>query len=96
MGGCPLGADPQRAPSSTLPAAITISRICTCFDGSLFPTSIGANPQLSIYGIVAQARRRARRGARARTAADRVDAARIRAARQSARAISVFALDDAA
>jgi choline dehydrogenase-like flavoprotein len=24
------------------------------FDGSLFPTSIGANPQLSIYGIVAR------------------------------------------
>ena len=23
-------------------------------DGSLFPTSIGANPQLSIYGLVAQ------------------------------------------
>ncbi len=22
-------------------------------DGSLFPTSIGANPQLSIYGVVA-------------------------------------------
>jgi choline dehydrogenase-like flavoprotein len=24
------------------------------FDGSLFPTSIGANPQLSIYGITAK------------------------------------------
>jgi choline dehydrogenase-like flavoprotein len=24
------------------------------FDGSAFPTSIGANPQLSIYGIVAR------------------------------------------
>jgi len=23
-------------------------------DGSVFPTSIGANPQLSIYGIVAR------------------------------------------
>jgi len=23
-------------------------------DGSLFPTSIGANPQLSIYGLVSQ------------------------------------------
>jgi choline dehydrogenase len=23
-------------------------------DGSVFPTSIGANPQLSIYGLVAQ------------------------------------------
>jgi choline dehydrogenase-like flavoprotein len=23
-------------------------------DGSLFPTSIGANPQLSIYGLVAR------------------------------------------
>ena len=28
------------------------SRICRVHDGSLFPTSIGANPQLSIYGIV--------------------------------------------
>ena len=24
------------------------------FDGSVFPTSIGANPQLSIYGLTAQ------------------------------------------
>jgi choline dehydrogenase-like flavoprotein len=24
------------------------------FDGSLFPTSIGANPQLSIYGFAAR------------------------------------------
>jgi choline dehydrogenase-like flavoprotein len=24
------------------------------FDGSLFPTSVGANPQLSIYGITAK------------------------------------------
>ena len=24
------------------------------FDGSAFPTSIGANPQLSIYGMVAR------------------------------------------
>lgn len=24
------------------------------FDGSVFPTSIGANPQLSIYGLVAK------------------------------------------
>jgi choline dehydrogenase-like flavoprotein len=24
------------------------------FDGSLFPTSVGANPQLSIYAIVAR------------------------------------------
>ncbi|MGV8657484.1 GMC oxidoreductase [Pseudomonas aeruginosa] len=23
-------------------------------DGSLFPTSIGANPQLSVYGLTAQ------------------------------------------
>jgi len=24
------------------------------FDGSVFPTSVGANPQLSIYGMVAR------------------------------------------
>jgi choline dehydrogenase len=24
------------------------------FDGSVFPTSLGVNPQLSIYGLVAQ------------------------------------------
>jgi len=27
----------------------------TCrYDGSVFPTSLGANPQLSIYGLVAR------------------------------------------
>ena len=44
----------RAARSSTRPAGITISPTCTCCDGSLFPTSIGANPQLSIYGIVAK------------------------------------------
>ena len=29
-------------------------------DGSLFPTSIGANPQLSIYAVTREARRGAR------------------------------------
>ena len=53
MGGSPMGDDPTNS-------------VCDCdgkfhhldnlyvMDGSLFPTSIGANPQLSIYGLVSK------------------------------------------
>ena len=54
MGGAPLGPDPRARGGRRRPAAITISRTCYVLDGSLFPTSIGANPQLSIYGIAAR------------------------------------------
>lgn len=63
--GTPVLDYPVRAGSTTstrrarpLPPSIT-SRVhrlrdLSVFDGSLFPTSIGANPQLSIYGLVSR------------------------------------------
>jgi choline dehydrogenase-like flavoprotein len=53
MGGCPLGSDPMRAVADLDGRHHHLDNVYV-FDGSLFPTSIGANPQLSIYGIVAR------------------------------------------
>lgn len=51
MGGCGMAGDERRGvvrPDGTHWQVANLS----VHDGSLFPTSIGANPQLSIYGIV--------------------------------------------
>jgi choline dehydrogenase-like flavoprotein len=53
MGGAPLGPDPQRAVVTGTGRHHHLENLFV-FDASLFPTSIGANPQLSIYGIVAR------------------------------------------
>jgi choline dehydrogenase-like flavoprotein len=53
MGGCALGPDPSRAAVDTAGRYHHLTNLYVQ-DGSLFPTSIGANPQLSIYGIVAR------------------------------------------
>jgi choline dehydrogenase-like flavoprotein len=53
MGGCPLGSDPRRAAVDLAGRHHHLANLYV-FDGSIFPTSIGANPQLSIYGIVAR------------------------------------------
>jgi choline dehydrogenase-like flavoprotein len=53
MGGCPLGPDPRRAVTDLTGRHHYLENLYV-FDGSLFPTSIGANPQLSIYGITAK------------------------------------------
>ena len=53
MGGCPLGPDPRRAVVDLDGRHHQLANLHV-LDGSLFPTSIGANPQLSIYGIVAK------------------------------------------
>jgi choline dehydrogenase-like flavoprotein len=53
MGGCPLGPDAKRAAVDPAGRYRYVDNLYV-FDGSLFPTSIGANPQLSIYGIVAK------------------------------------------
>jgi choline dehydrogenase-like flavoprotein len=53
MGGCALGNDPRRSavdPEGRFHHAANLHVL----DGSLFPTSIGANPQLSIYALVAK------------------------------------------
>jgi choline dehydrogenase-like flavoprotein len=51
MGGCGLAADPARGVVRPDGVHWQIENL-SVHDGSLFPTSIGANPQLSVYGIV--------------------------------------------
>ncbi|HSS69334.1 MAG TPA: GMC family oxidoreductase [Casimicrobiaceae bacterium] len=53
MGGCPLGPDPRHAVVDPAGRYRELENLYV-FDGSLFPTSIGANPQLSIYAITAK------------------------------------------
>ena len=53
MGGCTMAGDERRgvvAPGGRYRELANLS----VHDGSLFPTSIGANPQLSIYGLAAR------------------------------------------
>ncbi len=53
MGGNAMGADEKLAVVD--PKGKFLHLDCLhIFDGSIFPTSIGANPQLSIYGLVAK------------------------------------------
>jgi choline dehydrogenase-like flavoprotein len=51
MGGCGMAADDQRGVVRPDGVHWQIENL-SVHDGSLFPTSIGANPQLSIYGLV--------------------------------------------
>jgi choline dehydrogenase-like flavoprotein len=53
MGGCAMGADPKVSVVHGDGSHHHVENL-SVFDGSVFPTSIGANPQLSIYGIVAR------------------------------------------
>ena len=53
MGGAPFGPDARRAVVDPAGRHHQLANLYV-FDGSLFPTSIGANPQLSIYGITAR------------------------------------------
>jgi choline dehydrogenase-like flavoprotein len=53
MGGCALGPDPRRAAVDPAGRYHHLTNLYVQ-DGSLFPTSIGANPQLSIYGLAAR------------------------------------------
>jgi len=53
MGGCPMGDAPEHGVVSDEGRHFQIDNL-SIHDGSLFPTSIGANPQLSIYGLVAR------------------------------------------
>ncbi|MFN3586608.1 MAG: GMC family oxidoreductase N-terminal domain-containing protein [Moraxellaceae bacterium] len=53
MGGCAMGEDPRHSVVNSQGRHHQIGQLAV-LDGSLFPTSIGANPQLSIYGIVAK------------------------------------------
>jgi choline dehydrogenase-like flavoprotein len=53
MGGCPIGSDPRRAVVDSGGRHHHLDNVYV-IDGSLFPTSIGANPQLSIYAMSAK------------------------------------------
>ncbi|MGE8394483.1 GMC family oxidoreductase [Pseudomonas sp. BIGb0427] len=53
MGGCAMGEDPRQAVCDSLGRHHQLENL-SIHDGSLFPTSIGANPQLSVYGLSAR------------------------------------------
>ncbi len=53
MGGCAMGDAPEHGVVDDEGRHFQIENL-SVHDGSLFPTSIGANPQLSIYGLVAR------------------------------------------
>jgi choline dehydrogenase-like flavoprotein len=53
MGGCAMGDDPARGVVDDQGRHFHADNL-SIHDGSVFPTSIGANPQLSIYGLVAR------------------------------------------
>jgi choline dehydrogenase-like flavoprotein len=51
MGGCALAPVPELGVTRPDGRHWQLDNL-SIHDGSLFPTSIGANPQLSIYGLV--------------------------------------------
>ncbi len=53
MGGCAMGRDEKHSVVDNSGRFHHLEGL-SVMDGSLFPTSIGANPQLSIYGLVAK------------------------------------------
>lgn len=53
MGGCAMGEDPRQAVADSLGRHHQLHNL-SIHDGSLFPTSIGANPQLSVYALAAK------------------------------------------
>jgi choline dehydrogenase-like flavoprotein len=53
MGGCGMAADEKRGVTDGWGRHRQLGNVTVC-DGSLFPTSIGANPQQSVYGLAAR------------------------------------------
>ena len=53
MGGCAMGPDARRAVVDERGRHHHVGNL-SVHDGSVFPTSIGANPQLSIYALAAR------------------------------------------
>ena len=53
MGGCTMSDDPRQGVAGADGRYHGLANL-SVYDGSLFPTSIGANPQLSIFGVVAR------------------------------------------
>ena len=48
MGGCAMGSDPRRSVVNTRGRHHQIENLWVA-DGSVFPTALGVNPQLSVY-----------------------------------------------
>lgn len=53
MGGCPMGEDLKMSMVNSQGSSHYYENL-SVMDGSIFPTSLGANPQLSIYGMTAR------------------------------------------
>jgi choline dehydrogenase-like flavoprotein len=53
MGGCGMGSDEHTSVVDGTGKHHQLDNLFV-FDGSVFPTSIGANPQLSVYGVVSR------------------------------------------
>jgi choline dehydrogenase-like flavoprotein len=53
MGGCAMSEDPARGAVNSAGRHHQLQNLYV-FDGSAFPTSIGANPQLSVFALTAQ------------------------------------------
>jgi choline dehydrogenase-like flavoprotein len=53
MGGCAMGHDARHGVIDTHGRHWQLANL-SVHDGSMFPTSIGANPQLSIYALAAR------------------------------------------
>ncbi len=53
MGGCPMGEDPEKSVVNSEGTHHEVENL-SVFDGSVFPTSIGANPMESIFAISAK------------------------------------------
>lgn len=53
MGGCPMSENPRRGVVNSRGRHHQVENL-SVMDGSVFPTSIGANPQHSIYALTAQ------------------------------------------
>lgn len=53
MGGCAMGEDPRRAVVNSDGRHHQLENLAV-IDGSVFPTSLGVNPQLSIYALAAR------------------------------------------
>ncbi|CAN0603559.1 unnamed protein product [Ectocarpus sp. 12 AP-2014] len=53
MGGCGMGEDPRNSVVNGFGEHHQVSNL-SIHDASVFPTSIGANPQLSVYALAAR------------------------------------------
>jgi choline dehydrogenase-like flavoprotein len=53
MGGCAMGGDPRNSVVDEAGRHHHVANL-SVHDGSVFPTSLGANPQLTIYALAAR------------------------------------------